>query len=327
FALHTVDGSIYYGYPKKITEKQVIFTANNAGNIRLRPSEVQYIEPVISTLVAREAYVNEYAISTKKWFSENGKFLGYQHGKILHNDAVGNISETDISELQSYKLLSQPLSFKGHGRSLMFAQTGFGMKPREKEYRNIMVGINVLSYGFSENFSMSAGLISFLPYLDVKLSKSLGKYVHISGGGYGFLPFSVGFHGALSLGTPNYFINIGYNKNIDNEATYISVDFEDFNCGASIKTGRRSRVFAEYHILTSKSDDDRYGMTFYQTGFANSFSWGYGWFNRRLRFEAGIMQTGPYLSWNCFSTFSNSTCREYFHVPIPFFSMAISFLR
>ncbi len=324
FKLQTKSGLVYYGYPTKINRKLIGFEASQMGFLRVRPQDVESIEPIIVTLVSREPYVNEYAVYPRKGKIPDGRFLGFGDGIIEHIDATGHLHEASVESLNTYKLAGQPLPYQGQGRSLMFAQTGFGMKPKEKEYRNIMLAINILSFGINEHISVATGLIYFLPYADIKVSQSFGKYVHMSAGAYGLLPFSVGLHGTLSLGTPNYFLNIGVNKNYENRALYADFSFENFNVGASIRSGRRSRVFAEYHIMTSEFNRDFFGSsTFYRTGFASSFSWGYGWYNKRFRFETGVMETGPYQAWTC----SGPSCNDYYHVPVPFFSMAIKFRR
>lgn len=324
FELKTKDGKVYYGFPTKITQKTLYFDASSAGFLRLNHKDIISMEPITVAYISREPYSNEYAVKSNSENVRDGRFLGLRNGNIEHIDLRGNYHEIGIEKLGKYKLTGQRLPYQGEGRSLMFAQTGFGMKPKEKEYRNILVGINIFSAGVSENVSVAAGLVSFLPYADLKISQSLGKYLHASVGGYVFVPFSVGVHGALSIGTPDYFLNLGYNRNFENKQLYADVEFENFNFGASVRTGKRSRVFAEYHIMTSDFDRNSFGSsTFYQTGYANAFSWGYGWYNTRFRFETGVVQTGPYWSWSCFGP----DCNEYYYVPVPFISMAVRFRR
>ncbi len=205
----------------------------------------------------------------------------------------------------------------------MFVQTGFGMKPGEKEFRNIMVGLNIISFGLTNNISVSTGLISIVPYGDIKFSKSFGKYLHTSVGAYGVLPFAVGVHSSVSIGTPDYFVNIGYNKNYENENSYSYSDFESFNVGASIRLGLRSRLFAEYNILTAphEMDDNQYYDLYWLTGYLNPVTWGYGWYNQRFRFEIGVLGLGPFGYGTCFP----APCSHDYYVPIPYFSMAYNF--
>ncbi len=324
FVLRTTDGQVYHGFPKKITDKLIAFDATSAGNLRLRTREVASIEPETVTFVSSRNYVNEYRDNGRFGHVRTGKLIGLKDGNLIHRIHDGEVLELPVRSLRKYRFREQHQPNRGYGRSLMYVQTGFGMKRGEREYRNIMFGINILSFGITDNLSLATGLIGLIPYADLKYSYSFGKYLHASAGVYGVLPFSMGVHSTLSIGTPDYFLNFGYLNNIENEAIYSDSDFESFNLGASIRVGRRSRCFAEYNILSSPvaRGGDGYD-TFWDTGFANAFSWGYGWYNPRFRFETGITQTGPFRRW-CFSGFCDT---KYYHVPIPFFSMAVNFGR
>lgn len=324
FMLKTTDGRVYHGYPTKITDKLIAFDATSGGLLRLRPSDVVSMEPEIVTLISNRNYINEYRYNGETGFLPSGKLLGLKGGNIIHRLPDGKVIESSVETLRKYKLREPFQPNRGYGRSLMYVQTGFGMKRGEKEYRSIMAGLNIFSFGISDNFSIASGLIGFVPYADFKVSQSFGKYLHASAGVYGVLPFSVGVHTTLSIGTPDYFINIGYLNNFENEQLYFYNDFESFNLGASIRTGRRARLFAEYNILASpvSSDGDNYDV-FWETGFGNAFTWGYGWYNPRFRFETGITHTGPYQYW-CYPDFCD---HKYYHVPIPFIAMAITFRR
>jgi hypothetical protein len=322
FVLRTTHGEVYYGFPKKISHKLIAFDATSAGNLRLRPWEVASIEPETVTFVSSRNYVNEYRDNGRFGSVPTGKLLELNDGNIIHKTPDGEVLELPVNSLKKYRLREQHQPNRGYGRSLMYVQTGFGMKKGEKEFRNIMVGLNIFSFGITDNMSLATGLIGIIPYADLKFSHSFSKYLHGSIGAYGVLPFSLGAHASLSIGTPDYFINIGYLNNFENEAIYSYSDFESFNLGASIRVGRRSRCFAEYNILSAPVARDGGGYdTFWDTGFGNAFSWGYGWYNSKFRFETGITQTGPYERW-CFSSFCET---KYYHVPIPFISMAVSF--
>ncbi len=194
------------------------------------------------------------------------------------------------------------------------------MKASEREYRNIGIGINIFSYGITNHLSTAVGLVTILPYADIKYSMDFGKYVHMSIGGYAFIPFAFGVHGSVSIGTPDYFLNLSYLRNDDVESFYTDSDFESFGIGASFRVGPRSRVLAEFNIMTSPSS--MYGYdAFYEYGYGDSFSWGYGWFGRKMRFETGLMAIGPIYNYNCFP----EPCGNRYHVPIPFIAFGINF--
>ncbi len=227
-----------------------------------------------------------------------------------------------VEAVKKYELKPQYQPFSGHGRSLMFVPTGFGMAPSETEYRNIALGINIFAFGITEHLSAGVGMVSILPYGDLKWSQDFGKYVHWSVGGYVFVPFSVGYHTSLSLGTPDYFLNLNYLRNFDIKPFDSYSDFESFSFGASIRAGRRSRIFAEYNIMVAPKDEEGFGYeSFYSTGYGNYFSWGYGWYKRRLRFETGIMGIGPFETY----CFPQGSCPAFYHAPAPFFSFSVKF--
>ncbi len=320
--LKTKEGDFYYGYPIEITNRRIKFQAAKVGRKRFKPNEVEYIRPENVTVLIEGNFKNEYRLKAVRKNIE-GQLMQYKDGKIFHRMENGEDRKIDILKEGKYRLMPQRISYSGHGRSLMFAQTGFGMKPLEREFRNIMVGLNVVAFGLTENISVSTGLIAFVPYGDIKFSKSFGKFLHASIGAYGVLPFAIGAHSAISIGTPNYFLNIGYHLNFENENSYTYSDFESFNIGSSIKVGRRGRIFSELHMMTAphEMDDDIYFDLYWKTGYLNPLTLGYGWFNERFRFETGLAGIGPFESQNCIS----GDCPTKSYTPIPFFSMSYKF--
>ncbi len=317
--LTTKNGNIFYGYPTFINRKLIKFTSVGSGQMRFKTSNVEYIRPEMVSLLFDRNYENEY-IYLGIGERSQGQLLLYHNGVISNRLEDGKEQKIDIFEEGKYKLLPQRLPYTGHRRSLMFAQTGFGMKPREKEFRNIAVGINIMSFGINESISVATGLVGILPYGDIKFSKSFGKYLHASIGAYGVLPTGAGVHAAVSIGTPNFFVNVGYNNNFDNENLYTYSDFESFNVGLSAKVGRRGRLFTEMHILTAPNEmgEDEYFDLYWETGYLNPLTIGYGWFNYRFRFETGIVGLGPFRKYDCFPF----ECTDSYTVPVPFFSMA-----
>ncbi|MCC6723635.1 MAG: hypothetical protein IT258_03940, partial [Saprospiraceae bacterium] len=288
FEIKTKDGFIYHGYPTKINSHIMVFNASKVGNFRLKPSEIAYMKPETVTLVSERPYLNEYSYRGKVKRVKDGQLVGLANGKIIHKIPSGQSYELDIEKIQKYKIKYQSLPYRGYGRSLMFVQTGFGMKAGHKEFRSIMLGLNIASYGFTDRLSGAVGLYSIIPYFDLKYSYSFGKYIHASAGAYAFLPFSTGVHSAISIGTPEYFLNLGYLRNFEFKSFDIDDNFHSFNFGASIRAGRRSRVFAEYNLMVAPKNDYGDGYeSFYDRGYGNTFTWGYGWHNPRSRFELG----------------------------------------
>ncbi|GEM_PF-4612140 len=321
FVLETTDGKSYFGYVKGMDSNRIIFAAGNAGTIRLWAENVVSIEPTSTmTMVMKEPFVNEYCLKSVKGKKVVGEMMGYSGGQVEFKDERGRVVREPLKNLRKYSLNPQYTPYTAHSRALLFLPTGFGMAKGDREFRNIVVGINNFAYGITDQLSLGAGLVSFLPYVDLKFSQPIGKYVHWSIGGYAFVPFSFGYHSSVSIGTPDYFLNISYLRNRENKGLYTDSDFESFGVGASLRSGRRSRLFAEYNILVAPSGRFGYGL-FYETGFGNSFSWGYGWFNRKLRLETGIMATGPFYSYFC----TGPDCPSYYHLPIPFFSFGFNF--
>ncbi|MBI1227276.1 MAG: hypothetical protein GC192_18740 [Bacteroidetes bacterium] len=323
FVLRTIDGNIYYGFPKRIMSNgRIQFVAGNTGTIRLKSTEIESIVPTTAMrLLLKEPFTNEYRLWGKKNKKIVGRMLGYQDGMIQIQDDKGMVFSEDIRDVKKYELNPQYTAYFGYGRSLLFLPTGFGMEKGEKQYRNIGLGINIVSVGFSDHISAGFGLVSILPYADIKFAQDLGNYIHVSVGAFAFVPFSAGFHGSISVGTPDYFLNLSFLRNDDFESQYSDSDFDSFGVGASLRVGRRSRVFAEFNIMSAPAS--RYGYdSFYDYGYGNSFSWGYGWFGRKQKFETGFMEIGPIYGYNC----NTNTCRQsYHHIPIPYFAFSYNF--
>ncbi|MBK9012878.1 MAG: hypothetical protein IPM82_01665 [Saprospiraceae bacterium] len=323
FILETTDGKMYYGYPKQIQPDRITFVAGgNVGLLRFRPENVLSIEPTSSmSLMTMEPFINEYCLQSKANKKVTGEMLGYSGGRIQLLDADGKLVNESVENLRKYELCAQYTPYLGYGRSLMFLPTGFGMEDSQREYRNIALGINILSFGISDHVSVGTGLVSILPYADIKYSQDFGKYVHWSIGGYAFVPSAIGIHGAISLGTHDYFLNLSYLRNFDIKSLDTDSDFESFSVGASLRTGRRSRLFAEYNIMVAPVSTFGGYESFYEHGFGNMFTWGYGWFKRKFRLETGIMGIGPFTSYYCFP----EECERTYHVPIPFFAFSFYF--
>lgn len=321
FTLETTDGKVYYGYPKRISPSRIFFLAGNFGNIRLKPSQVKSIEPTSAMgLLLKEPFTNEYALKSFKHKKVVGKILGYNDGILEIDNGKGKVINEPIKHIRSLELYPQYADYHGYGRTLFLLPSGFGMEKGEKEYRNILIGINTFYYGISDHVSIGVGLVSWLPYGDIKFSKDFGEYVHFSVGGFAFGPLAIGAHTSISLGTPDYFLNISYLRNAEVKKIGTDSDFESIGFGASMRVSRRSKLFMEYNIMSS-IDTNRFGYDVFDLGYGDSFSWGFNWFSRKYKFETGVMEIGPFTSFTCFPNF----CERRYHVPIPFIAFSYNY--
>lgn len=322
FLLTAKDGTTYYGYPKFIEVDKIGFVTGSNNMKRFRPENVTSIVPTSTmSLFFKEPFINDYQYQIHKKKKAYGEFVGYENGKIQLKKPDGGYWERPINEFYKFEINPPVSPYNGYGRSLMFTQTGFAMKANDREYRNIQLGINILAVGLSDHISMGFGLITILPYADIKYANNIGKYVHYSMGGYVLVPFAGGYHGAVSIGTPDYFLNISYLRNIDVERLEAEQSFESLCFGGSFRIGNRSRFFAEYNILTAPKGKFGGYESFYELGYGNAFTWGYGFFKKRFRLETGFTEIGPFDRFSCFP----SPCDEYYHAPIPFFAFSYSF--
>jgi hypothetical protein len=102
--------------------------------------------------------------------------------------------------------------------------TGIGLKKWEGNYQNLMVALNSVQYGITDNFSIGGGLEIFsffvtgspgVVYVQPKLSYSFLDNLHVSGGGYVFVNT---FGSSSSSLTALPFANLTYG-NRDNNVT------------------------------------------------------------------------------------------------------------
>jgi hypothetical protein len=107
--------------------------------------------------------------------------------KIKSIDEAGKIKESSSSNSAWFR---NPFATQG-----LFFPTGIGLKKGEGNYQNLMVGLNSVQYGITDNFSIGGGLeiITLVTtgtplalYLQPKLSYSLSNNWHVSGGVYLF---------------------------------------------------------------------------------------------------------------------------------------------
>lgn len=321
FVLKTKEGGLFYGYPTRIHPDKISFFTSSAGIKRFKPNQVASIyQTSTMSLILEEPFTNSYTLKAFSKKKEKGELVSYDGNSVAISNDEGMRITAPLNKINVFEINPMQTPYRGYGRSLMYLQTGFNMEAGSREYRNIMLGINIVSIGVTDHFSMAVGLVTILPYADFKLSKDIGKYVHYSAGAYLFVPFSGGIHGAVSLGTPDYFLNLSYLRNFDIPSFDTDSKFESFGFGASIRIGPRSRFFAEYNIMPAPSNNYGYD-SFYEKGYGNAFTWGYGWFKRRFRLETGVTEIGPFVNYYCDPT----TCDKTYHTPIPFFSFSYIF--
>lgn len=318
FVLETIDGKRYYGHPESIAKYRIIFNAGSAGTLRLKPEDVRSITQESALFFDRNSFENDYLLKNNKGKRSLGELRSYQDGHIYHMDQRGNETRYSVKALKKFELKKSRLPVLGHSRSLMFMPTGFGMNKSEREYRNVALGLNFFAIGLSKHSSIGTGFISFLPYGDYKFAVSLSDKLHWSIGGYTVIPLAYGFHTSLSIGTPDYFLNLGFLKNKEFNALDSESDFENVSLGTSVRIGNRTRLVAEYNIITTSVSEfgSNYDL-FYEKGFFNAFTWCYGYFTKRFRVEAGFIGMGPIETF-CFP----SDCPD-IYLPIPVFSIGV----
>ncbi|MEO1257292.1 MAG: hypothetical protein AAFZ15_00790 [Bacteroidota bacterium] len=172
----------------------------------------------------------------------------------------------------------------GHQRSLLIAPTGFNLRRGEVEYRNVdYILNNTYSKGLTDNLSVTAGLFGLEPYVQFKVSKDFGKYFHASMGGGVTVSGAVGGHASLSLGTPDYFLNMGYIKGVG-DFIFGDTDMDAIHVGGSFRIADRHRLIGEaIHVVERRTllDFNQYGT--------NGFGVAYAWFARRVSLTMGLM--------------------------------------
>ncbi len=292
FALHLKKGKVYYGYPTSIKKSRVIFSTQNRGSITKPIRSIERITREYAAVYENAVSPNDFIAKYSKKMGSRGQFLGYNEGTIIHRDEQGREQQIELNEIRNYQLVYPFQDIKGHGRAVMFSPTGFGMSKGELGYRNIMVGLNTLTYGVSDHFSIGVGALSFVPYFDAKVNHSFGEYFHASAGAYLFALFSYGIHGSVSFGKPDYFLNLSYLKSLDNEVIDSDLNFDNWSFGSSIRIGPKTRFFVEYNIVTTPANPFGYDV-FNTFGYGNGFSWGFTSYRNKTRWDFGLMSIGP----------------------------------
>ena len=308
FILKSKKGMVYTGYIVSLDKSMIKFKAQRNGMIRLKPMDVESItlEPVAGKVW--KSFANDYRFTNLKGKQSEGKILGFSDGMLQfqsHGEDLPQHQSPASFRLLRYRKSYQPMF--GYERAFMFAPTGFNLKKGQIDFRNVGYFFhNSVGYGVSDHFSIGGGTFGFIPLISAKASYSVNPYVHVSAGAFTITAISFGAHASVSVGTPDYFFNVCYYKN--SEVPFDSdLDFTAMCYGASLRTGRRSRIFGEYILLNERENEfGEFSSTL--NGRKNTFTWGVGFFGERTRLEFGMMMQGPvnscFFDENCEETYS-----------------------
>jgi hypothetical protein len=182
---------------------------------------------------------------------------------------------------------------------LLVSQTGFGLKKGETEFRSTQVFFNSLDYGATDNLSFGVGVYPLIGDNvltgRINFSVDLNKFVHLSSGAQIYYTLG-GFattggegaynaHIALSMGSPQGFINIAYNH-WEGLARFQKGDIWSF--GFSLKLNKNYRVFADVLYTLEKNNNDfsffRNNVHYQET----IISSGVGWFKANRKIDFGF---------------------------------------
>lgn len=292
FILKSRMGKTYTGYLVSLDRTMVKFKSREDGIIRLKPDSVEVLYATPAVGGNWKNFANDYRLTKPDGEKTDGQVAGISDGKLHFLAEGGKLSTISLRSFRTVRYLKSHLPVFGYRRSSMFAPTGFNLRKKQLEYRNIGYFIhNSIGYGLSDKLSVTGGIYGLLPILGLKASHAFGRFVHLSGGAYAMAGIAFGAHGSVSVGTPDYYINVCLVRNT--EFPFNSdLDFSAISYGAFIRTGRRSRVFGEYIFLNEKRDEFG-GFSSTGSGRRNVFTWGISFFGKKTRLEAGMMLQGP----------------------------------
>jgi hypothetical protein len=184
------------------------------------------------------------------------KTMGLIHlaeSQIKSIDEVGSKTQKTSTNLAWFR---NPFSSQG-----LFFPTGIGLKKGEGNYQNLMVGLNGVNYGITDNFSIAGGLeiLSLITsgnpaiiYVQPKLSYSFSKNFHISGGGYLFTGGLGNNRGIVLLPFAN--LTVGNRDNNFTLGTYIPTQGDAlFLIGGQVRTVRSLSLLVEGYISGGKA--------------------------------------------------------------------------
>jgi hypothetical protein len=161
-------------------------------------------------------------------------------------DEVGKVKEGSTNS----SWFRNPYAAQG-----LFFPTGISLKKGEGNYQNLMVGLNSIHYGITDNFSLGGGLeiISFavtgnpVIYVEPKLSYSFSNNLHMSGGVY-LLGSTSNFSSNSSIfALP--FANLTYG-NRDNNVTVGTYFSPQSGGGQLVLIGGQWRVAKKFSLMS-----------------------------------------------------------------------------
>jgi hypothetical protein len=172
--------------------------------------------------------------------------------QIKSIDELGKVREGSTNSLW----FRNPYATQG-----VFFPTGIGLKKGEGNYQNLMVGLNSVHYGITDNFSIGGGLeiISLVStgnplvvYLEPKLSYSFSNNLHVSGGVYLFASGSNFSSNSAIFTLP--FANLTYGNRDNNVTlgTYFSTQGNQSGplvlIGGHVRAARRFSFVGEVYL-------------------------------------------------------------------------------
>lgn len=266
-------------------------------------------------------YSNYYKMKLKNQDKAFGHLVYMNQDYVLFQPERGNMFQVDRADIYSLVQKKGYREINGHQRALLTTPTGFNLKKGQSEFRNIDYFVNSFSRGISDNLSGTVGLISVEPYFQLRASYDFGPLLHVSSSLSLALQGAVGFQAAASLGTPDYFLNLGFMKN-KGRVVAEETDMDAVFAGGSWRIGRRNRLIAEAIHLIER------GTIFDANGYGtNTFSLAYGWFGKRVSMNLGLMMAERIQNDFCFGPLGVFPCFEeiYDFQVIPVISTSVYF--
>jgi len=193
---------------------------------------------------------------------------------LLETESMGTVT-LEKTKVKKLKVLSKENFVNGQywfdppNRTRYFVgPTAFGLKQGEGFYQNIQLFYNGLGYGFTDNFSISAGGNFLIPdarflLLNPQLSIPVSEIIHAGVGTTAVLlpndEFSAFLYGVLTIGTPkaNFSVNVGYG--------YTDDDFADvpfLSVSGQVRFAKNFAFVTENFLIPSSGTDDIYLATY-----------------------------------------------------------------
>ncbi len=270
-------------------------------------------------------FENNFVMVLKNGDKLKGHLLHMDESSVRFQPYEGKPWDFARSQVYSINSMKSYRPMYGHRRALLLTPTGFNLRKGESEFRNIDYIHNSYAVGFSDNISGTFGLMGIEPYIQVKATYDFSKYIHVGAGGGLSFGGAVGWFATTTIGTPDYYFNVGYMEN-KGSLTFTDTDMDAIFFGGSLRVGNRQRLMGEFTHLSERRD--MFDANGYGT---NTFSFGYGWFSRRVSLNVGIMMVEnsneEFCSGNGGGTFFFGPCDrpEYFYSGIPVISTSIMF--